>query len=205
MCGKCAKACIFKAREICGKEYSLDAVIDEILKDKRLYDSSGGGVTFSGGECMLQIDALESLLKQCKMRGINTAVDSAGNLPYKYFERILEYTDLFLYDIKLFDSKKHEKHTGVTNELILENLNRLLNTKANIWIRIPIISEVNDTEEEMKNIKDFLSKCKRYPERVELLPYHNLGEHKYEALRRDAVRFFAPSKEKIGKLKSIFK
>ena len=130
LCGKCTIYCPHDAREICGKEYTVDEVLKEILKDKTFYDNSGGGVTFSGGECMLQIDFLEEILKECKKNGIHTAVDTAGHVPFEFFERIIPYTDLFLYDVKCFDSDKHRQYTGVENQLILKNLKRLLATRS---------------------------------------------------------------------------
>ena len=203
LCGKCTLYCPHDAREICGKEYTVDEVVREILKDKAFYEASGGGVTFSGGECMLQIDFLEDLLKECQKNGIHTAVDTAGHVPFGCLERILPYTDLFLYDVKCFDSEKHKQYTGVGNELILENLKRLLATDKSVWIRIPIIPTVNDTEEEIRSIRSFLLSCGT-PEKVELLPYHAMGEHKYAAIGKKVKMFSVPSEEKIRQLKKIF-
>ena len=203
LCGKCTLYCPHDAREICGKEYTVDEVVREILKDKAFYEASGGGVTFSGGECMLQIDFLEDLLKECQKNGIHIAVDTAGHVPFGCFERILPYTDLFLYDVKCFDSEKHKQYTGVGNELILENLKRLLATDKSVWIRIPIIPTVNDTEEEIRSIRSFLLFCGT-PEKVELLPYHAMGEHKYAAIGKKVKMFSVPSEEIIRQLKNIF-
>ena len=203
LCGKCTIYCPHDAREICGKECTVDEVLKEILKDKTFYDNSGGGVTFSGGECMLQIDFLEEILKECKKNGIHTTVDTAGHVLFEYFERILRFTDLFLYDIKCFDSEKHRRHTGTGNGLVLENLKKLLATDAIIWIRIPVIPTVNDTAEEMQKIKEYICYCGR-PEKIELLPYHAMGEHKYTAIGKEVPMFSVPSKEKMTELKKIF-
>ena len=203
LCGKCTIYCPHDAREICGKEYTVDEVMREILKDKVFYENSGGGVTFSGGECMLQIDFLEEILKVCKENGIHTAVDTAGHVPYEYFERILPYTNLFLYDVKCYDSEKHKKYTGVRNELILENLKKLLATGKSVWVRIPIIPTVNDTVEEIQRIKAYISSCGK-PEMIELLPYHAMGEHKYAAINRESHMFPIPSKETMEDLNKIF-
>ena len=203
LCGKCTIYCPHDAREICGKEYTVDEVLTEVLKDKTFYENSGGGVTFSGGECMLQIDFLEAILKECKMNGIHTAVDTAGHVPFDYFERIIPYTDLFLYDVKCFEAERHKLYTGMSNELILDNLQRLLVLKASVWARIPIIPSVNDSEEEMLNIKSFLSSC-GVPEKIELLPYHAMGEHKYAAIGKEVKMFSVPSEEKMMQLKKIF-
>ena len=203
LCGKCTLYCPHDAREICGKEYTVDEAMREILKDKTFYENSGGGVTFSGGECMLQIDFLEAILKECKNNGIHTAVDTAGHVPFECFERIIPYTDLFLYDVKCYDSDKHRQYTGDSNELILSNLGRLLKMGIAMWVRIPIIPTVNDSEEEMLNIKKFIISCGS-PEKIELLPYHAMGEHKYAAIGKQAQTFSVPSKEKISQLKSVF-
>ena len=202
-CGKCALYCPHDAREICGKEYTVDEVMREVLKDKGIYESSAGGVTFSGGECMLQIDFLEAILKKCKEEGIHTAVDTAGHVPFESFARILPYTDLFLYDIKCLDSEKHERYTGVKNERILENFERLLKCGASVWVRIPVIPGVNDTKEELQGIKALLDSFGK-PEKVELLPYHAMGEHKYAALGRESEVFSVPSKERMDVLRHIF-
>ena len=203
LCGRCSLFCPQDARDICGKEYTVDEVLKEVLKDKAFYETSGGGVTFSGGECMLQIEFLTKILKACKENGIHTAVDTAGHVPYERFEQILPYTDLFLYDVKCFDSDKHRQYTGVENQLILKNLKRLLATGTPVWVRIPIIPTFNDTVEEMQKIKAFLSSCGA-PEKVELLPYHAMGEHKYAALRLRVQPFPVPSEEKMKQLKNIF-
>ena len=203
LCGRCAELCPNEARELCGRDYSAGEVMKEIMKDRAFYENSGGGVTFSGGECMLQIDFLSEMLKECKKRGLHTAIDTAGNIPFEYFERVIPYTDLFLYDVKCCDKDKHERYTGVSNERILDNLGRLLKDGAPVLIRIPVISGVNDSAEEMEKIKAFLNN-RGTPEGVELLPYHALGESKYEALGKSYIKFTAPSEEKTRKLKEIF-
>ena len=118
-------------------------------------------------------------------------------------ERILPYTDLFLYDVKCFDSKKHEDYTGVGNSLILENLKKLLETENKVCVRIPIIPDVNDTEEEMHKIRAFLNSV-RLPEKIELLPYHAMGEHKYSAIGKETQTFSVTSEEKMSEFKKIF-
>ena len=202
-CGKCTVYCPVNARKVCGKEYTVDEVFKQIIKDKLFYENSGGGVTFSGGECMLQMDFLLEILKKCKENGIHTAVDTAGNVPFASFEKIMPYTDLFLYDVKVFDSERHKQYTGVDNKLILENLKCLLEKKVKIWIRIPIIPDVNDTIQEMQNVKDFLFKYGR-PEKIELLPYHAMGENKYCAIGKNYQKFEIPDNDKISHLRKIF-
>ena len=209
-CGRCKDLtvnsqnffCFNDAKEICGKEYTVDEILKEVLKDKAYYENSGGGVTFSGGECMLQIDFLLEILKKCKENGMHTAVDTAGNVPWEYFENIIPYTDLFLYDIKAMDNDVHKKFTGAENTKILESLAKLLKSGVSVWVRIPVIPSVNDSEEEMKKIKTFFEE-NGYPENVELLPYHAMGEHKYSALGIDVKKFDVPDNDKIKILKSI--
>ena len=203
LCGKCTFYCPVDARKVCGKEYTTDEVFAEIIKDKSYYENSGGGVTFSGGECMLQVDFLCEILKKCKENGIHTAVDTAGHIPIESFAKVLPYTDLFLYDVKIFDAQKHKQYVGVGNALILDNLKNLFQSKAKIWIRIPIISNVNDRVEEMQNIKDFLDRH-GVPEKVELLPYHAMGENKYAAIGKDVLRFAPPDDNKLNELKATF-
>lgn len=201
LCGKCALYCPNDARSICGKEYGVDEVMREILKDVAFYQNSDGGVTFSGGECMLQIDALAALLAECKKQGIHTAVDTAGCVPWAYFERILPLTDLFLYDVKCFDDALHREMTGVSNRLILENLKRLC-ACADVLVRIPVIPGVNATDEEMGRIAAFLKPLRTVG--VELLPYHRLGEGKSEALGREHASFAVPSDERMQALRGLF-
>lgn len=203
LCGKCTFYCPADARQVCGKEYTAEEVLAEIIKDKAYYGNSGGGVTFSGGECMLQIDFLLELLKKCKENGIHTAVDTAGHVPYERFAKILPYTDLFLYDIKLFDPQKHRQYIGAGNELILENLRKLFSTGTKIRIRIPVVPGINDSSEEMQAIRHFLDLCGR-PEKVELLPYHAMGEHKYPALGLSPQRFQPPDKGQLEQLMGYF-
>lgn len=203
LCGKCTFFCPVDARKVCGKLYTVHEVLSEILKDQSYYEHSGGGVTFSGGECMLQVDFLEELLKTCKEKGIHTAVDTAGHVPFENFEKVLPYTDLFLYDVKIFDSEKHREYIGVGNELILENLKKLLAMNAKVWVRIPVMAGVNDNLGEMQRLRDFLLQYGK-PEKIELLPYHAMGEHKYAAVGKNVKHFSAPEEDDLRKLKAVF-
>jgi len=203
LCGKCTFYCPVDARKVCGEEYTVDEVFAEVIKDKAFYETSGGGVTFSGGECMLQNDFLYDILKKCKENSIHTVVDTAGHIAFKCFEKILPYTDLFLYDVKTFDRQIHKNYTGVDNELILNNLKRLFEIGAKIWIRIPVISGVNDNAKEMQKIKEFLRKCGK-PEKIELLPYHAMGENKYCAIGKEPHIFNVPDSKKMRLLREIF-
>ena len=200
-CGRCALYCPNDARKICGKEYTVEEVLSEILKDQAYYGESGG-VTFSGGECMLQIDFLKAILEKCKANGVHTAVDTAGNVPWEYFEKILPYTDLFLYDVKCISEDLHKDGTGVSNRLILENLQKLSDKNAEIVVRIPVIPEFNGNDYEMQKIADYLKDLRI--SKVELLPYHAMGEHKWTAIGKEAKRFSVPINGDIDKFKELF-
>lgn len=200
-CGKCELYCPTDARKICGREYTIEEVFAEIIKDKSFYDNSGGGVTFSGGECMLQPDFLYEILKKCKNAGIHTAVDTAGNVPWESFEKILPFTDLFLYDIKALSPELHKIGTGVSNELILENLKKL-SGRADIIIRIPVIGGYNDNETELKQIAEYLKEIKIV--KAEPLPYHAMGKHKYIALQRDCENYYVPKNNLIKSFKKYY-
>ena len=202
LCGKCELYCPAEARRICGKAYTADELLTEILADKLFYDTSGGGATFSGGECMLYPEFLAELLQKCKENGVVTAVDTAGHVPFTHFERVLPFTDMFLYDIKSMDTDTHKAYTGVGNELILENLAKLLARGARVWIRVPVIVGVNDNEWEMRAMKSFFAQHGA-PEKIELLPYHAMGESKARAIGREPKIFQAPEKERINALYAI--
>lgn len=204
LCGKCVLYCPSYALEICGAEYTISELFEIIIKDKSYYESSNGGVTFSGGECMLQIDFLTEILKICKKANINTAVDTAGNVPYEYFEKIIPYTDTFLYDIKCISEDLHEKFTGVSNATIISNLKKLSKSfKGKIVVRIPLIGGFNDEDSEIFKIKDFMLQIN--VSNVEVLPYHKMGLHKYEALNMQPAEFYTPNKEIIDSFKKLNK
>ena len=164
-------------RQALGRTVSVDELMIEVKKDTIFYDQSGGGVTFSGGEPMMQIDFLATALDECKKNGIATAVDTCGYAPFEDFEKISGHVDLFLYDLKLMDDEKHMKYTGVSNSLILDNLTRLAKMGQNIIARIPVIPEITDTWENIGAIIDFLTSIDNI-EGVSLLPYNKLGEDK---------------------------
>ncbi len=188
-CGACGKHkgksfeelafyCPSQARKVYGREYTVEELFDIIIRDKDYYSATGGGVTFSGGECMLQIGFISELAKRCKENGISVAVDTAGNVPYENFERILPYSDVFLYDVKCIDKNLHKNGTGCDNTLILKNLDRLINTDKNIIVRVPVIPDFNDGEE-LEKIKSY---CAERALKVEFLVYHQYGKDKRSAL-----------------------
>ncbi len=210
-CGKCRDLtvedadffCPANAKEICGRLMTAEEVMKEIVKDKAFYDASGGGVTFSGGECMLRIDFLAELLRLCQKEGIHRAVDTAGDVPWESFEKIMDDTDLFLYDMKCLSSELHRQGTGVPNERILENLRRLAErVPQKILVRIPVIGGFNDKEEEMEQMANYLKEIG--VARAELLPYHNMGEHKYRSLNRKCQIYQTPTEEEMNLFRELF-
>lgn len=205
LCGKCAEACPSEALTVAGRRYTSEEVLDIVVRDAPFYRNSGGGMTCSGGEPMLQIHFLEELLRGAKAAGLHTAVDTAGNVPFAHFERILPYTDLFLYDVKCAGEAEHVRATGVGNTLILENLGKLSRAGAEIWVRIPVIPGVNDTLENMRSTADLLSGLPGV-KLVELLTFHRLGGGKYESLGRtySAIDLVQAPKEKIQALSVPF-
>ena len=196
-CGRCVEACLGNALTLYGRETTVEELLPILLQDKEFYDHSDGGVTFSGGECMLQIDFLKAILKKCKENGVHTAVDTAGNVPWEYFEKILPYTDLFLYDVKCISEDLHKEGTGVSNRLILENLQKLSDKNAEIIVRVPVIPEFNGNDYEMQKIADFLKDLRI--NKVELLPYHAMGEHKWSAIGLPQSRFSVLNKDELDK------
>ena len=203
-CGKCALYCLNDARKLCGRLMSAEEALAAVLPDRPYYDATGGGVTVSGGECMLHIDFLEAFLRLCHENGLRTAVDTAGNVPFAAFERILPHADLFLYDVKCVTEETHIAGTGAGNRLILDNLRRLLKTRADsIIIRVPVVPGFNDNEEEIGKIAAFFRAHGR-PAKIELLPYHRLGENKNAALGREGFTAEPPSKELMARLNALF-
>ena len=170
-CGLCARECFAGALTLAGTDMDEARAMDEILTDLPYFQQSGGGVTFSGGECMLQIDFLEALCRACREAGIRTAIDTAGCVPWARFERVLPYAPLFLYDMKARDARVHRRLTGADNALILDNLTRLLDAGARVWVRVPCVPGGNDGE--LEGIAEWLAG--KPVERVELLAYHRLG------------------------------
>ncbi len=204
-CGKCAEFCYAEALVMAGEEMTVEEVVEEVEKDKAFYDNSGGGVTLSGGEALLQKDFAKAILIESKKRGLHTVVDTAGNVPWQLFEEVLPYVDLFLYDIKVLDDKKHRRATGVGNERILDNFSKLAMAGKDICIRIPVIPNLNDNKEEMEKMAAFIKGLNGI-HTVELLPFHGLGEGKYESLGMEyqAKGYISPSDDHIIQLMEAF-
>ncbi len=206
VCGKCAEACPTHAMEMSGRKYSEEEVISVILKETAIMDSSGGGVTFSGGEPLAYPKILKSLLLRCGEEGIHRAVDTSGYAQSSVVESILPHTDLFLYDLKHMDASAHRKWTGVDNAPILKNLRFISDNNKNYHIRIPLIDGVNTTNDNIDATIAFLTSLKRQPDVVGLLPYHNIATKKYEKLGRvyDDKGLSEPAKEEQLRILNTF-
>ncbi|AEF80840.1 glycyl-radical enzyme activating protein [Leadbettera azotonutricia] len=202
-CSACAKVCYAGALSIAGRQYHAEELAELLLKDKKLLANSGGGVTFSGGEPLLQADFVSAVSALLKKENIHTAIETASNVPWESFEKTLPLTDLFICDIKAFSDELHQKGTGAGNRQILDNLTRLSRTGAGILFRIPIIPCYNDTEDAVLEIGGFVQSLEqKHP--VELLAFHNICAGKYDALGREfaARDTKPPSGEFMGHLKS---
>jgi pyruvate formate lyase activating enzyme len=204
-CGLCADACPCEALQMAGRKVSVEAVTDELAKDAVFYNGSGGGVTFSGGEPLVQTDFLYELLLAAKKQGWHTAVDTCGHAPFAVFARIMPLVDLFLFDLKIMDPLKHKGFTGEGNGLILDNLTRLSRLTGSLAIRIPLVPGFNDSPGAMDQMADFcVSLPRRHP--VHILPYHRGGSAKRTRLDQAAPLPGArpPTAARMRKIKEIF-
>jgi pyruvate formate lyase activating enzyme len=201
-CGKCAEVCPTLAVEIVGRRMDVPEIMFDIDKDRIFMDESGGGVTFSGGEPLAQPDFLAALLAQCRKKEIHTTVDTCGFAPGEAWDKIVDNVDLFLYDLKLMDAEKHKKYTGESSAAILDNLKRLAQKEKRIIIRLPIVRGINDDENNLSRLAEFLRSLKVISQ-ISLLPFHKMAKDKYKSLQRQNLseEFAAPSAERLEKIK----
>jgi len=195
---KCVEACPNGALKIIGRKQSVREVMDVVIRDIAYYNNSGGGMTISGGEPMSQFRFTLELLKAAKEKGIHTCLDTSGYAPGDLFERVLPYTDLFLYDYKATDDKEHLRLTGVSNRLILDNLDLLYRAGASIILRCPLVKGINDTDEHFMGIAEI---DRKYPglAGIELMAYHNMGHEKYERIGRKPEMEMLPTTDEATK------
>ena len=209
LCGKCAEVCPAKAMEMSGEEYSADYLMREIEKETIFMDRSGGGVTFCGGEPLMQPAILLELLRRCKCLGIHRAVDTTLYAREEVVDEVMKETDLFLVDLKLMDSGKHRYYCGVPNERILANLRRVAEAGKALVIRIPLIEGVNADEENISRSAAYLASLPWERRLVHLLPYHDIAKGKHEKLgtvyNPDGVPLATPSAEALERCSGIFK
>lgn len=192
--------------EIIGKKYTVNELLHLVSKDQIFFDQSGGGVTLSGGEVMVQdMDYILNLLKGFRRQGISVAIDTCGIAPTENFERVAPYTDLFLYDLKMMDSLLHQKYTKTPLDSVLENLKYLGRRKAAIDLRLIMIPELNMSPGMVGRIVEWLEKERVAVKQISLLPYHDFGRDKYRKLNRTCTQNFnKPSDEEIGRVRDFF-
>jgi len=196
---------IFEENESVGRKISADELLAEITKDSVYFDESGGGVTFSGGEPLMQPEFLESILKLCKEENIHTTLDTTGYCSAEIMQSIHKYVDLFLYDLKIINDKLHKQYTGLSNVQILENLKSLQSKKKDIIIRLPVIPGVTNTEKNINQILEFLSLNNGINE-INILPFHKIANYKYVRfqIENKMNKTIEPTKEEIVDLKVRF-
>ena len=205
LCGQCAEACLSDAMQIVGREMSVDDVIAEVERDRIFYEQSGGGVTLSGGDPLVQSDFAEALIEACRYRGIHAAVDTAGLSANGVLDRLEAKADLVLFDLKCMDEARHREFTGVSNVPILDNLKRLAAGGIEIWVRIPLVRGVNDDDDNIGRTIAFLRSL-RTIRRVGILPYHSGGLEKARRIGRGSQfrKFEAPAEERIAGIEAAF-
>jgi len=207
-CGRCAEVCLGNALFFYGREMTAEQLLATILEDRAFYRSTGGGVTLSGGEPLLQAEFCAELLGMAKSEGLHTAVDTCGMVPWEAFSKVLPVTDLFLYDIKQMDPALHRRDTGADNDLILENLRRLCECEAATEIRIPLVPGINDDDRFIDAAGALLSGLGRI-RGVKVLPYNPLARSKHAAVgKEDAMPQVAPPSDEelrrvAGRLRSF--
>jgi len=207
LCGDCVKTCAREAIQIVGWEATIPEILAEIEKDRAFFDQSGGGVTLTGGEPLLQPEFAEALVDELKARGVHVALDTSGYDPEATFLRIAGKSDLVLFDLKLMDEEKHRKFTGVSNQLILHN-QRVLDstTQVPVWVRFPLIPGVNDDEKNLEKMANFLATLKNV-KLINILPYHKGGVDKFRRLGRETEFqvFEPPTEENLNRVIEYFK
>lgn len=183
-CGRCAEVCMPEAKRLIGRQVTAEEVMAEVRKDTAFYRSSGGGVTLSGGEPLSQPAFSRAILDACRRAGIPTALETCGHAAFDDLASVCALADDIYFDVKVLDDEAHRRWTGVSNERILENLRRLGECQTQVVVRSPLIPGCNDRERDVRSLARL---CAELPQvrALEVLPYHSLGEHKYQRLQRD--------------------
>lgn len=202
-CGDCVNSCSMNALSLSGRHYTVDEVFEIIYKDYDYMKESGGGVTISGGEPLLQVDFIDSLANKCKEKGIHVILDTAGSVPFSNFKKVIPFVDTYYYDIK-GDKGVYEKYVLGNFDLVLDNLKRLIDLGRDVVVRIPVIPNINDTEDVMGTVHTLLLDAGVI--RVSLIPFHRLGSSKYSALGLEyGFDNVSQSREDVERVKEIFK
>lgn len=205
LCGICVKECCINGKKVIGEDYTVEELLHEILKDKSFYDSSGGGVTFSGGEPLMQHEFLVEILKACKAQGLHTAIETTGFGKTEALLAAAEQLDLVYFDVKHMNDEKHREVTGVSNRRILENLTALGAAHDNVVVRIPVIPGINDDDINIAKTAEYITSAGIG--KLELLPYHNLGEVKYAQIGRiyELSEVKTPDEARMAQLADVAK
>lgn len=206
LCGKCAEVCPTKAFEMLGSSIPISELMKKIDNEAIFFDKSGGGVTFSGGEPLMHSDYLLKALKECGKRMYHRVVDTTAFSSQSVLLEVAKHTELFLIDLKVMDSKKHKKFTGVSNEKILLNITELAKTDCEIIFRMPLIKSVNTSEENIINTALFMNSLEGNKSVINLLPYHNIAENKHLKLgeKSSFVEFTTPDEQEISRIVETF-
>jgi pyruvate formate lyase activating enzyme len=201
-CGKCVEVCPSGALELMGRPMTVDEVVEEAEKDRLFYESSGGGVTLSGGEVLAQREFALVLMKEFRNRFLHITVETSGHGPWEWVRDIVDACDLVLYDLKHMDSDLHKKYTGVANDLILENALKVAKRKEGMVFRIPLVGGVNTGRENIEAVAQFAMEAG--VQEIHLLPYHSLGESKYGKLGRQYTSCgFTPDDSMVQDIKQV--
>lgn len=210
LCGKCETICPEKAREVIGSDVTVEELYPLLMEDKEYYDASGGGITCSGGEPLMQPEFVRELFSRCKGDGVHTALDTSGCADWDSFAQVIAFTDLVLYDIKCMDSSRHKRLTGMSNERIIANFEKLAGTGIPIIVRYPYIPGLTDDDAEAISVARYVASFPSV-ENIEVLPYHAMGNPKYEMLEAESPtkNIIPPEKERLKplqrKIKQIWK
>jgi pyruvate formate lyase activating enzyme len=205
-CGICSSACSYQALVLYGKTMNADEVYAAVNRDKMFYEASGGGVTISGGEPLLQPQFTGDLFKKCRRAGIHTCMETSGHAAASALRQVLPFTDYVLFDLKHLNSEKHRQYTGKPNDLILSNAEIVAKSGMDMLFRMPLIPGINDDLQNIKETAEFLQGLRNNAPCIELMPYHRLGKGKYEALDRQYALsgLLSPEPEYLESIKKTF-
>jgi pyruvate formate lyase activating enzyme len=205
-CGECSSVCSYEALVLYGKPMTAEEVFYAVVRDKIFYEASGGGVTVSGGEPLLQPEFVSELLEKCHQSGINTCLETSGHTAESALRQVLPHTDYVLFDLKHMNSEKHRRYTGKPNELIHSNARIVAASGVETLFRMPLVPGVNDDTENIKETAEFLNELGKNALRIELMPYHRLGKGKYESLDKEYAlpEIIAPEPAEIDSVKKEF-
>lgn len=206
LCGLCAEACPTKAFEISGKQYTIDQLLNRIEKERDFFESSGGGVTLSGGEPMMHADMAIPLLEELGLRGIHRTVDTCGYVSSITMKSFMNHTDLFLFDLKVMDDIKHLKYTGKSNGIIIENLKLISKNNKDFIVRIPFIKGINTSERDIIQFAELISSLPHKPLETNILPYHDIAKMKYKKMGGIYINhgMMPPDDNELNNLERIF-